>query len=177
MPRLTLLKGSRFVHWYVQFHLQEEQDRVEAPSFSSAFSQAVRAYRGVGFRWEPCSLARISPAEEANLHPFDVQFQTAPKDQERAIHVSKAVEIEAADRSSQTAAVLYNCSPLKDNAHHSVAAPCLCKRKLGPSVFDAHATSSAVARSSFVLAKDFAVRWQSELFLPWARTMDASACG
>ena len=90
--------------------------------------------------------------------PFVVQFQTAPKDQERAIHVSKAVEIEAADRSSQTAAVLYNCSPLKDNAHHSVAAPCLCKRKLGPSVFDAHATSSAVARSSFVLAKDFAVR-------------------
>ena len=90
--------------------------------------------------------------------PFVVQFQTVPKDQERAIHVSKAVEIETADRSSQTAAVLYNCSPLKDNAHHSVAAPCLCKRKLGPSVFDAHATSSAVARSSFVLAKDFAVR-------------------
>ena len=140
--------GAMFPHIYFSCR--------RTPSFSSTFSQAVRAYRGGWFRWEPCSFTCISPV--GKFTPFVVQFQTAPKDQERAIHVSKAVEIEAADRSSQTAAVLYNCSPLKDNAHHSVAAPCLCKRKLGPSVFDAHATSSAVARSSFVLAKDFAVR-------------------
>ena len=86
-----------------------------------------------------------------------IYFQTVPKDQERAVHVSKAVEIEAADRNSQTAAVLYSCSPVKDNAHHSVCAPCLCKRKLGSNVFDAHTANSKVARSSFVLAKDFAV--------------------
>ncbi|XP_076463504.1 uncharacterized protein LOC143295770 [Babylonia areolata] len=79
----------------------------------------------------------------------------ASKDRQRAGHLNKAVEIEVANRDSQTAKVLYGHTPLVDNGCHHVCDLCRGKRRLDSRAFDDNPTSAKMPRLSGMLARDF----------------------
>ena len=78
------------------------------------------------------------------------------KDQERAKHVSQAVEIDAANKHCQTAAVMYKHTTLGEHNSHPFSGTCVSKRKLDTDLLEHLASTSKIARSS--LAQDFVVQ-------------------
>ncbi|KAL8611161.1 hypothetical protein ACOMHN_064451 [Nucella lapillus] len=104
-------------------------------------------------------LPRVCANAVTDFANHQAAYMSATKDQQRAGHLQKAVEMEASNRQSQTASVVHGEAqgPAVDT---TLCAHYLKKRKLDWSVFDVDVdpTRSKVARLGALLARDFAVQ-------------------